>query len=67
MQLDDGAHCTFNEGLASHINGMRLNYKCDDGLRLYGSPNHGSQPWMIFGGPRYATELASHAIAIGWY
>jgi hypothetical protein len=67
MQLDDGAHCTFYEGVARRTNGMRLNYKCDNGLRLYGAPNHGSQPWTIFGGRRYATELTSQPIAIAWY
>jgi hypothetical protein len=67
MQLGDGTHCTFVSGATGAINGMRLNYECDNRLGLYGDPNRGSQPWTIFGGRMNATELTSQPIAIAWY
>jgi hypothetical protein len=47
LVLASGARCTFISGATAVVRGFRLNYGCDDGRVLFGSPRTSSSTWRI--------------------
>jgi len=47
LVLASGARCTFISGATAVVRGFRLNYGCDDGRVLFGSPRRSSSTWRI--------------------
>ena len=67
LELTDGAHCVLLEGAGNVLANLRENYKCSDGIILYGTANHTSQPWTIFGRQGSTEQLTPNTIAASWY
>jgi len=47
LVLASGTRCTFISGATAVVRGFRLNYGCDDGRVLFGSPRRSSSTWRI--------------------
>jgi hypothetical protein len=66
LQLVGGAYCTAQGGTTWVVEGMRLNYLCDDGRWVAGRPDRSAPLWVV----RYTTDRATTvpvAVAIAWY
>jgi len=42
MQLSDGVVCTFFQGATGAVNGLRVNYGCEDKSEIIGDPAAGT-------------------------
>jgi hypothetical protein len=67
VELEDGAHCVLLEGTGNIVANLRENYKCTDGVTLYGNANRAAQPWTIFGRHGSAGQLTPQPVAAMWY
>jgi hypothetical protein len=67
VELTGGARCVLLEGAGNVLANLRENYKCSDGITLYGDANHASEPWTIFGRQGSAGQLTPETVAAMWY
>jgi hypothetical protein len=66
LQLGDGAHCESQGGTTWVVDGMRLNYLCDDGGWVAGRPDTSALLWVV----HYTTDRTTTipvAVATAWY
>jgi hypothetical protein len=69
LELSSGAHCTFDSGATSVVDGIRANYFCagDHTSALWGLPRRTTEPWTILRAPFTATTLSERvAVARAW-
>lgn len=67
VELTGGARCVLLEGAGTLLANLRENYKCSNGVTLYGDANHASEPWTIFGRQGSARQLTPETVAAMWY
>lgn len=64
LELANEDRCLFISGATITVQGMRLNYQCDNG-EAYGSPG-GSEPKEFFYQPQGSSELRRVDVATVW-
>jgi hypothetical protein len=67
LKLANGQICGFAQGGTTTLNGVRLNYFCDDGAALYGGPNKAASVWTIYRLPKASTYMTQMAVVKAWY
>jgi hypothetical protein len=67
VELADGGHCQLLLGAGNVTANLRENYNCSNGVTLYGTANHSTQPWTIFGRHGTTGQLTPQPLAAMWY
>jgi len=67
VELGDGGHCQLILGAGNVTADLRENYNCTNGVTLYGTASHSTQPWTIFGRHGTTGQLTPQPLAAMWY